>query len=77
MAIKSQRKDLRKTLPDTIRPKQLAAKLGVSERYIQNLMYSGKLRYFKPTSRMCLIDLDSVRALFATPENAAVLQGGE
>jgi hypothetical protein len=66
-----------KTLPDTIRPKQLAAKLGVSERYIQNLMYSGKLRYFKPTSRMCLIDLDSVRALFATPENAAVLQGGE
>lgn len=66
-----------KTLPDTIRPKQLAAKLGVSERYIQNLMYSGKLRYFKPTSRMCLIDLDSVRALFAVPENAAVLQGGE
>lgn len=64
-------------IPETVRVKEAAALLHCTYRYIQDLMYTGKLKYYKPTSRVCLIDVDSLRSLFSKPENSAVLQGGE
>lgn len=64
-------------IPETCRIPDAMKVLHCGYRHIQDLMYTGKLKYYKPTSRVCLIDVDSLRALFSKPENSAVLQGGE
>lgn len=69
--------DLPKGVPETCRIPEAMKLLHCGYRHVQDLMYSGRLRYYKPTSRTVLINVDDIRAIFATPENAAVLQGGK
>lgn len=60
-------------IPETVTVRQAAGLLHSSVRQVQNLMYSGALTYYKPSHNKVLISVDSIRALFATPANAAVL----
>lgn len=60
-------------IPETVTVRQAAGLLHSSVRQVQNLMYSGVLAYYKPSHNKVLISLDSIRALFATPANSAVL----
>lgn len=61
-------------IPECARIKTVAEKLHCTRRHVQELMYAGKLKYYKPSNRLVLIDMDSVKALFAHPANEAVLQ---
>ncbi|MBT1171423.1 MULTISPECIES: helix-turn-helix domain-containing protein [Bifidobacterium] len=68
----SVRKDI--NIPKVLTIAETASLMRCSKRHVQHLMYSGILKYYKPTPRRVLIDLESVEALFAVPANAAVLK---
>ncbi|MCI1889699.1 MAG: helix-turn-helix domain-containing protein [Bifidobacterium crudilactis] len=51
-------------LPETMTIPEAMEALHCSRSYIENLMYSGKITYYKPTKRHALIDVNSLNKLF-------------
>lgn len=62
--------------PELVTKRKAAELLHCSTRNIERLMWSGRIRYFQPTPRKTLVDLDSLRSLVSVPANAAMLRGG-
>jgi excisionase family DNA binding protein len=51
-------------IPETLTIPETMELLHCSRSYVEHLMYSGKVRYYKPTKRHALIDAESLNKLF-------------